>query len=123
MDQTYTCVLEEEPVADFICFPGSLGVGNLVLRVVSINEILQDTSGLEDSDLLAVSKGICDGWYAAVWVYLEEPRLLLGVLSEFDGHNFIREASFNVLAISQLVTSLQGVGRRLTQVPPRRLRS
>lgn len=94
-----------------------------MLSVVSIHEILQDTSGLEDSDLLAVSKCIRDGWYAAVGVYLEEPRLLLGVLSEFDGHNFVGEATFNMLAISQLVTPLQGVGRRLTQVPPRRLRS
>lgn len=79
-----------------------------MLRVVSIGEILQDTSGLEDSDLLAVSKGICDGWYAAVGVYLEEPRLLLGVLSEFDSHDFIREATFQCVSDFSTCHALAG---------------
>jgi len=38
-----------------------------------LNKVLEDATRLEDPNLLAVSKGICYGRYAAIWVDLEEP--------------------------------------------------
>ncbi len=41
---------EEKPVIDFIALAGALGVGDLVLGVVLLDEVLKDGAGLEEAD-------------------------------------------------------------------------
>lgn len=61
--------------------------------VVLLDEVLQNTPGLEEADLLPVAgEGICQGGDAAVGVDFEEPGLLLGVLRDVDLVDFVGEA-------------------------------
>lgn len=77
-------VQEEEPVVNFVAFAGPFGVGDLVLGVVLLNEVLQDGTGLEEADLLAIRESVGHCWDAAIRVDFEEPGLLLGVLGKVD---------------------------------------
>lgn len=53
-------VLVEEPVVDLVGFAGPRGVGDAVRgRVVLLNEVLEDTAGFEQADLLPVCEGVC----------------------------------------------------------------
>jgi len=84
LHRAHAPVQEEEPVVDFVAFARPFGVGDLVLGVVLLDEVLEDGAGLEEADLFAVGEGVGHGWDAAVRVDLEEPWLLLGVLGEID---------------------------------------
>ena len=94
LHRAHAAVQEEKPVVDFIALAGTLGVGDLVLRVVLLDEVLQDGTGLEEADLLAVGEGVSHGWDAAVRVDLEEPGLLLGVFGSVDLVHFVLETIF-----------------------------
>lgn len=52
-------ILVEEPIVDFVGFAGPGGVRDAMRRgVVLLDQVLQDTAGLEEADLLAVGEGV-----------------------------------------------------------------
>jgi hypothetical protein len=76
---------------------GPVWVGNLVLLVVGSDEVLEDGSGLENVQLLAISGGgvaVCDGGDTSIRVNLKEPWLLLLVVLEGNDFQFIWETEF-----------------------------
>ena len=44
---TDACVLEEEPVVRLVVLAGALGIGDLVVWVVLLGQVLQDAAGFE----------------------------------------------------------------------------
>ena len=58
-----------------------------MVLVVTVDEVLEDGSGLEDANGLAIGPCVSEGGNAAVGVDFEEPWLLLGVVSQLDGNN------------------------------------
>lgn len=62
-----------------------------MVLVVRLDEILEDRAGLEDVQRTAGEGGVGDGGNAPVGVDFEEPGLLLGVLGEGVGVDFVRE--------------------------------
>ena len=67
-----TCVLKEQPIVHLIVLASSFGKADLVVRIISINEVLHDTARLEEIDGLAVGKVISQCWDAAIGVDLQE---------------------------------------------------
>lgn len=51
-------VLIEQPVVDCVVLRGPLRVGDLVVLVVLLDEVLQDAAGFEEVDGVAV-EGVC----------------------------------------------------------------
>jgi hypothetical protein len=70
-------ILEEEPVVCLIELLCAAGIGELVLCVVAVDEVLLDASGFEDGDGCAVREGVCECGNAAVGVYGEVPGLFV----------------------------------------------
>lgn len=68
----------------------AMGERELVVLVVAINEVLQNSTALKDANLLAVQR-ICEGGDAAIGVDLQEPLLLLLILSHLDGVHLRRK--------------------------------
>jgi hypothetical protein len=56
----------------------AFGEGDLVVWVVLRDEVLQDATGLKQTDLLAVAEGVRQGGDAAVGVDLEKPAATRG---------------------------------------------
>lgn len=69
-------VTETYPVVHLPVLPRAVGVGDLVVLVVAVHEVLHDGGAFEQPDGLAVLEDICEGRDAAVGVDLEEPWLL-----------------------------------------------
>lgn len=67
-------------------------IRNLVVLVVAVNEILQNSTALKDADLLAVGELVSEGGDATVGVDLEEPGLLLLILHHLDGVDLVVKA-------------------------------
>lgn len=51
-------VEKEEPVVDFVGLAGAFGVGDVVVRVVLLDEVLHDGAGFEEADGAAVGEGV-----------------------------------------------------------------
>lgn len=54
-------VLDENPIVDFVLFSGAVRIGDLVVFIVLLGEVLKDAARFEKEHLLPVSKGVCDG--------------------------------------------------------------
>ena len=70
---TQARILEEEPVVGLVVLAGALGIGNLMLRVILLGQVLQDATRLEETDRLAIAEGVGQCGDATVGVDLEEP--------------------------------------------------
>ena len=79
-----TGVMEEKPVADFDGFWRALGVGEAMVSVVCVNQILHDGPRFEQPNLAAAGVNICQRWEATVGVESEEPGFLVGILGDID---------------------------------------
>lgn len=66
-------VLEEQPVGHLVVLARASRVGDLVVLVVLVDQVLEDASGLEDADLLAVGERVRDRGDASVGVDFKEP--------------------------------------------------
>jgi hypothetical protein len=64
-----------------------------VLRVVVLDQVLQDATRLEDINLLAIGESISYGRNTPIWVDLKEPWIFLLVLAELDLLDFVGEAA------------------------------
>jgi hypothetical protein len=62
---------------------------DLVLRVIALDQILHDTSRLEEVDRLAIGKGVGQGGDPAVRIDGTEPGLLLRVFADVDFVDFV----------------------------------
>ena len=71
--------------------PATDGIRQLVVCIVSVDQILHNAPTLEDSNLLAVGKSVGQCWDAAIWIDLEEPRLLLSVLGYLNLGGVVRQ--------------------------------
>jgi hypothetical protein len=60
-------------------------VRDLVVLVIAINKVLEDGTALEDADGLAVGELVSNGRNAAIGVDLEEPGLLLLIVTHANG--------------------------------------
>lgn len=85
-------VLKIQPIPHLIILARSARVRKLVLGVIVVHQILQDTAGLEQADFLAVAECVGDGGDATVGVDFEEPGFLLHVFADFDFFEFVGEA-------------------------------
>ena len=86
-----TSVLEEEPVVALIVISAALGKRELVLRVVTLSQILQDAASLKDPDRLAVVESVHDGRNAPIGVDLKIPRFFLAKSADVNVLYFVRE--------------------------------
>ena len=82
-------VLVKQPIVHLVVLASPLGVRDLVLGVVTLNEILHDASRLEQVDGLAIGELVGQGRNAAIGVDGEEPVLLLRVLGNIDLLNLV----------------------------------
>lgn len=64
------------PVVHLVVLPGPLGVGHLVVRIVTVHEILHDRAALEEPDGRPVGELVRQRRNSPIGVDLEEPRLL-----------------------------------------------
>jgi hypothetical protein len=55
-----------------------------VLGIVLLRKILQDASGFEQVDLLAIRKGVCQSRNTAIGIDFEKPGFLLRVLLQVN---------------------------------------
>ncbi|TLD10659.1 hypothetical protein PgNI_05816 [Pyricularia grisea] len=79
--------LPVEPVLDLVVLSGTVGVRHLVLRVITVHEVLHDGGALKQVDGLAIGKSVGQCWDATVGVDVKKPLLLLHVLHDVDlGH-------------------------------------
>lgn len=51
-------VQEEEPVGHFVGFARAFGVGDFVVEVVLLDEVLHDGAGFEEADGAAIGEGV-----------------------------------------------------------------
>jgi len=63
-----------------------------MIGIVLLNQVLKDTSTLEQADQFAIGEGVREGGDTAVGVDLEEPGFFLGVGFHVDLVDFVREA-------------------------------
>jgi hypothetical protein len=54
-------ILEEDPVVHFVLFSGALRVGDFVVFVVLLGEVLEDAARFEEIYSLPIGENICDG--------------------------------------------------------------
>jgi hypothetical protein len=62
---------------------------DLVLRIIALDQILHDTSRLEEIDRLAIGKGVGQGGDPAIGIDGTEPGLLLRVFADVDFVDFV----------------------------------
>jgi hypothetical protein len=79
-----TGMMEEKPVVDFDGFWRALGVGDAMVSVVCVNQILHDGPRFEHSNLAAVGVDICQRWETTVGVESEEPGFLVSIIGGID---------------------------------------
>lgn len=58
LHRAHTGVLVEEPVVDLVVFRCTARIGDLVVVVVLLDEVLEDAAGFKEVDLLAI-EGVC----------------------------------------------------------------
>jgi hypothetical protein len=79
-----TCMMEEKPVVGFDGFWRALGVGDAMISVVCVNQILHDGPRFEQPNLAAVGVDVCQRREATVGVDSEEPGFLVSILGGID---------------------------------------
>lgn len=79
------CILEEEPVVHLVVFAGALGERNLVLWVILVRQVLQDTTRLEQADFLTIGELVGQSGNPAIGVDLKEPAMYQLVSDETTG--------------------------------------
>ena len=79
-----TSVHEIHPVDHLVVLSCALWKRELVLGVVSLNQVGHDTTRLEEVDLLSIGKGVGQCWNATIGVNGEKWCLFLLVLAELD---------------------------------------
>jgi hypothetical protein len=84
MVRSNTGVMEEKPVADFNSFWRTLGVGDAMVSVVCVSQILHDGPRFEQPNLAAAGVDVCQRWEATVGVESEEPGFLVSILGGID---------------------------------------
>ena len=60
------------------------GVRDLVVLVIAVDDVLENSTALKDADRLAVGELVGQGGNAAIGVDFEEPRLLLLIVGHAD---------------------------------------
>uniref|UniRef100_A0A7S3JP59 Uncharacterized protein n=1 Tax=Aureoumbra lagunensis TaxID=44058 RepID=A0A7S3JP59_9STRA len=90
LHRTKTTHLPHKPARHLPMLSRALREGELVILVIAINEVLQHSAALKNTDLLAIE---CVGKSrdATVGVYLEEPFFLLLILGHLDGVHLVFE--------------------------------
>jgi hypothetical protein len=84
LHRSNTCVLEEKPIVHLIPLAATLGVRDLVLGIIALNQVLHDASRLEQIDCLAIGKFVGKGRNSAIGVDGKKPVLLLCVLTNVN---------------------------------------
>jgi hypothetical protein len=80
LHRTNPRILKEQPVVHLIPLSRSLGIANLVLRIIPLDKVLHDAAALKQTDGIAIGEFVCQRGDAAIGVDLQEPRLFLRVL-------------------------------------------
>ena len=79
-----TGVMEEKPVVDFNGFWRAFGIGDAMVIVVCVNQILHDGPRFEQANPAAVRVDVCQRWEATVGVESEEPGFLVSIVGGID---------------------------------------
>ena len=82
-------IQKEEPVVDLVAFTRAFGIRDLVFRVVLLDQVLHDATGLKKTNCSAVGEGICQSRDPSIGIDLEEPRFLLRVFGDVDRMGFV----------------------------------
>ena len=85
-------MLEEQPVIGFDGFWRALGVGDAVVIVIRVNQILHDGPRIEQPNLSAIGVNVCQFWDATVWVNGEEPGFLVSIFRGIDFVNAVGQS-------------------------------
>ena len=75
-----TGMTEEKPVVNFDGFWRAFGVGDAMVSVVCVNQILHDGPRFEQPNPAAVGVDVCQRWEATVGVESKEPGFLVRIL-------------------------------------------
>lgn len=86
--------MQTYPAKEFVVLTGPMGIPELKLGVVLLDQIFQDISRLPDMNLLAITESIRDGWDFAIGVNLEIPRFFLRLSAEVVFVDPIRDIKF-----------------------------
>lgn len=73
-------IQEEKPIVDFDSLVGALRVGDAMVGVVGVDQILQYRPSLKQSHHLAVGVDVGQNGHASVGIEREEPAFLVSVL-------------------------------------------
>lgn len=84
MVRANTCMMEEKPVVDFDGFWRAPGVGDAMVSVVCVNQILHDGPRFEQPNLAAVGVEVGQRGEATVGVDSEERGFLVSILGGID---------------------------------------
>jgi hypothetical protein len=90
LHRTKTTHLPHEPAGHLPMLSRALRERELVILVIAINEVLQHSTTLKDTNLLAV-ECISESRDATVGVDLEEPLFLLLIFGHLDGVHLVLE--------------------------------
>ena len=77
------------PVVDFIELSCATWVGDFVVLVILIYEVLLNASRLKQINRLAIGESVRQSWDTAIGVDLQEPWLLLRVLRDVNLGYFV----------------------------------
>lgn len=107
LHRSYAGVLKEEPVVHLIPLAGALGIRDLVLGIVALNEVLHDASRLEQVDGLTISELVGQCRNTTIRVDGQEPILLLRVLADVDLLDLVgKTAIVNGWCLSNMTSGL-----------------
>lgn len=86
-------------------FAGALGEGNLVLGVILVRQVLQNTTRLKQPDLLTIGELIGQSGNPAIGVDLKEPAAYRLVADEITLHGDTYSSFCSLVLISIFFTS------------------
>ena len=89
LHRSHAAIHEEEPVVHFEELAATGWEADLVVRIIPVDEVLHYRAALEQSDELTILELVGQGWNSTIWIDLEKPRLLLGVLRDIDLLNLV----------------------------------
>lgn len=93
LHRSNTSVHEEKPARHFYSLPRSLFVAQLVLGIISVDQILHDTPTFKNTNHFPVRESVGKSRDAAIGIDIQEPLFLLRVLGDVDFGMFVRQTT------------------------------
>ena len=82
------------PTVHLIVLSCASWVGDLVVLVILIDQVLLDASRLKQIDGLTICESVRQSWNPSIGIDFQEPWLLLGVLGDINLGYLVRQSEF-----------------------------